>query len=489
MAEEFVKSITKKSQDFSTWYNDVVLKAELADYAPVRGCMVIRPYGYALWERIQAEMDRMIKDAGISNAYFPLFIPESFLKKEKEHVEGFSPELAVVTIGGGEKLAEPLVIRPTSETVMYAMFAKWISSWRDLPFKLNQWCNIVRWEKRTYLFLRTTEFLWQEGHTAHVTHEEALEEVFRALKAYQTLYQDFLALAGYSGVKSQKEKFAGAVNTYTYEMLMPDGKILQGCTSHDLGQNFSRPFKVMFRDKDGKQKYVWQTSWGLATRSIGGLVMEHGDDRGLILPPKVAPIQVVIVPIPAVEATKNLAIAKLCGEIKHELEGANLRVKLDSREEQTPGWKFNDWELKGVPIRLEIGQRELKQKTAVLVRRDTGQKAEFKIDPPAGEAGNLKLKIAETLNDIQRSLLVSSESFLEENTHKVDDYDELKEIMKGKKGFISAFWCEDRKCEDKIKEETKATVRCLPLGAKKEKGKCVYCGREASFRWLFGQAY
>lgn len=482
MGNDFVKSITKKSENFAEWYNDVILKAELADYGPAKGTMVIRPYGYAIWERIQAELDRTIKEAGVPNAYFPLFIPEKLLHKEKEHVEGFSPELAVVTIGGGEKLVEPLVVRPTSETIIYSLFSKWIASWRDLPYKVNQWCNVVRWEKRPYLFLRTTEFLWQEGHTAHATHKEAVVEVLRALDAYEKLYKDLLAVAGVKGVKSQQEKFAGAENTYTYEILIPDGKILQGCTSHDLGQNFSKPFEITFQDKNGKAQFVWQTSWGLSTRSIGGLIMVHGDDRGLVLPPKVAPIQVVVIPIPSQDAKTSKVIAKLCLEIKNDLEKGEVRVKVDDREEQSPGWKFNEWELKGVPVRLEVGSRELESGELVAVRRDLGDK----IKVPKNQVRKV---VTTLLEDIQDNLLGCSEKMLRENTREVETYEEFKELMGSKRGFISAFWCERKDCEEKIKEETKATVRCLPLVAKEEEGTCVYCGKKATHRWLFGQSY
>ncbi|MDP3994339.1 MAG: proline--tRNA ligase [bacterium] len=476
---DFVKAITKKSQDFSAWYNDVVLKAELADYGPVKGTMVFRPYGYAIWEKIQAEMDRIIKDSGTENAYFPLFIPESFLKKEKEHVEGFSPELAVVTIGGGEKLAEPLIVRPTSETIIYPLFAKWISSWRDLPYKVNQWCNVVRWEKRPYLFLRTTEFLWQEGHTAHATHKEAIGEWDRAIKAYQNFYEDYFAIEGYAGLKSQKEKFAGALNTYTYEMLMPDGKVLQGCTSHDLGQNFSKVFDIKFQSDKSKEEFVWQTSWGLSTRSIGGLIMVHGDDRGLVLPPKLAPFQVVIVPIPSAE---NKSVFEKCKEIKVLLEKGGIRVKIDDRLAQTPGWKFNEWELKGVSLRIEIGPKELETDEVVVVRRDNGEKMKK-------EFRDLRIEVEKLLESIQNILLENSKKFLAENTHRVDDYGEFKEIMKTKRGFISAFWCDCSDCEEKIKNETKATIRCLPQDSKKEKGPCIYCGGQSDHRWLFGQSY
>ncbi|MDP3955570.1 MAG: proline--tRNA ligase [bacterium] len=490
MTQDYVKSITKKSENFSEWYNDVILKAELADYGPAKGTMVIRPYGYAIWERIQAELDRVIKEAGVSNAYFPLFIPEKLLHKEKEHVEGFSPELAVVTVGGGEELAEPLVVRPTSETIIYSLFAKWISSWRDLPYKINQWCNVVRWEKRPYLFLRTTEFLWQEGHTAHETHKEAKEEVFRALKSYRELYRNLLAIDGVSGMKSQEEKFAGAENTYTFEILIPDGKILQGCTSHDLGQNFSKPFEITFQDKSGQGQFVWQTSWGLSTRSIGGLIMVHGDDRGLVLPPRVAPIQVVIIPIPSQDAKTGKAIAKLCLEIKDDLEKGEIRVKVDSREEQSPGWKFNEWELKGVPVRLEVGSRELESGELVAVRRDSGDK----IKVPKTQVRKVTAKL---LEDIQDNLLGRSEIMLRENTREVETYDEFKELMGSKRGFISAFWCKKKGCEERIKVETKATVRCLPFdyaqgkpsGSEKQEGTCICCGKKAGNRWLFGQSY
>ncbi|HUV43100.1 MAG TPA: proline--tRNA ligase [Patescibacteria group bacterium] len=480
MAEEFEKKeIAKKSKNFSRWYTDVILKAGLADYSPVKGCMVIRPYGYGLWENIKSALDEMIKSAGIKNAYFPLFIPESFIKKEKEHVEGFSPELAVVTIGGGEKLEEKLVVRPTSETIIYSMFAKWIDSWRSLPLCINQWCNIVRWEKRTYLFLRTTEFLWQEGHTCHATHEEAKKEVDRALMMYAKLYQEWLALPGLMGKKSEAEKFPGAVDTFAYEMLMPDGKVLQGCTSHDLGQNFSKPFKIQFQNKKGKLENVWQTCWGFSTRSIGALIMAHGDDQGLVLPPKIAPNQVVIIPI---NDKNNEAVFKMASKLKYDLEKAGIRTVLDSREEQTPGWRFNEWELKGVPIQMMVGPKEVQKKIVTLGRRDQQKKWEVDLNKVVAET-------RKTLEEIQDSILDESRKFLDDNTHEVKDYQEFKKIMTGKKGFIKAFWCEDPKCETKIKEETKATSRLLPLDAKVEKGKCVCCGRSAQHRWFFAQAY
>jgi len=473
------KEIVKKSENFSRWYTEVILKAELADYAPVKGCMVIRPYGYALWEKIQSGLNGMIKSAGIKNAYFPLFIPESFIKKEKEHVEGFSPELAVVTIGGGEKLKEKLVVRPTSETVIYSMFAKWIKSWRDLPLSINQWCNIVRWEKRTYLFLRTTEFLWQEGHTCHETHEEAKKESNRALKMYANLYQEWLALPGLMGKKSEAEKFPGAADTFAYEMLMPDGKVLQGCTSHDLGQNFSKPFKIQYQNKKGKLEYVWQTCWGFSTRAIGALIMAHGDDNGLIIPPKIAPYQVVIIPI---NKQNNKTVSKMANKLQDDLEKADIRSTVDLREEQTPGWRYNDWELKGVPVQITIGPKEIKNNTVTIRRRDEQKKWEVK-------STDFIQETKKTLEDIQQSLYNRAQQYLKENTHKVNNYQEFKKIMKEKRGFIQTFWCEDPRCETEIKRETKASSRLLPLSAQEEKGKCVYCGKTAKHRWLFAQAY
>ncbi|HUS52281.1 MAG TPA: proline--tRNA ligase [Candidatus Bathyarchaeia archaeon] len=486
MAEKFEKKeITKKSKDFSRWYTDVILKAELADYAPVRGCMVIRPYGYALWENIQKALDGMIKAAGVKNAYFPLFIPYSFLEKEKAHIKGFSPELAIVTHGGGKKLKEPLVIRPTSETVMHAMFAKWIKSWRDLPLLINQWSNAVRWEKRTYLFLRTTEFLWQEGHTCHATHKEARQETQRALQMYIKLFHDWFALPGYFGQKSNAEKFPGAEETYAYEALMPDGKVLQGATSHDLGQNFAEPFNLRFQDKRGKLEYVWQTSWGLSTRSIGALIMAHGDDDGLILPPKLAPVKVVIIPVLGKDDKKVLEFSRKVKEKierqKSEFDGV---VEILETSKKTFGWMANESEIKGIPLALPIGPKEVKDKKITISRRDgNGKLNEMTSLETVAE------KVEEMLGKMQKDLFKRSERFLRENTHKVNDYSEFKKTMKTKRGFIRAFWCEDAKCEAKIKEETKATTRLLPLDARTEKGKCLYCGKAASHRWYFAQAY
>lgn len=473
--------ITKKSENVSEWYNEVVLRAELADYSPVKGCMVIRPWGYGIWENVQNAFNPMMRKAGVRNAYFPIFIPMSFLQKEKEHVEGFSPELAVVTHAGGEELKEPLVVRPTSETIMYAQYAKWIQSWRDLPLKINQWNNVVRWEKRTYLFLRTTEFLWQEGHTAHATEEDMLAEQKRALEAYFSLYQNHYALFGYAGRKSDSERFAGARTTFTYEMLMPDGKILQGCTSHDLGQNFSKVFEIQYLDNAGEQTYVWQTSWGLSTRSIGALILVHGDDNGLVLPPKLAPEHIVIIPIFANNDATDKQIeteARNVADMLHE----SYEVILDNRPEHSVGFKFNEWELKGIPIRIELGKNELLEESVTVFRRDTQEKQSVKLS-------DLSRYIANLMSEIQQSLFEKSKAFTLENTRDVDSYDQFKEIMSTKRGFLRAFWCESPECEEKIKAETKATTRCLPLDAKDEDGKCVYCNEKATHRWLFGQAY
>jgi len=471
------KNLPKKSENLANWYNRVVLLAELADYGPAKGTMVFRPYGYALWENIQKELDQDIKAKGVKNAYFPLFIPESLIKKEREHVEGFAPELAIVTIGGGEELKEKLIVRPTSETIMYHMYAKWIESWRDLPILINQWNNVVRWEKRTYLFLRTSEFLWQEGHTAHATHEEALEMVYWAMSAYEKIYRELLAMPGFVGRKSETEKFAGAITTITYETLMPEGKALQSCTSHDLGQNFSKPFDIKFLSKEGKQEYVWQTSWGLSTRAIGGMLMVHGDNSGLRLPPRVAPIQIVVLPV-----KMETDILQTCDQIAAELKNQGVRVLVDTRDDETLGFKINKWELKGVPLRIEIGPQEIKTQKFRAVRRDNGEKLEIPISETAP-------RVKEILENIQTNLYQQAEIFLQENTREAKTYEDFKEIMRTTKGFIRAFWCENPECEAKIKAETKATPRCLPLNAKEEKGQCLLCGGPAKYKWIFGQSY
>lgn len=472
------ENLFPKSKDISRWYTDVILKSELADYSPVRGCMIIRPYGFALWEAVYKFMDPIIKRRGVKNAYFPLFIPEQFLKKEKEHVEGFSPQVAVVTYAGGEKLKEKLVVRPTSETIMYAMYKKWAQSWRDLPILINQWNNVVRWEKRTYLFLRTSEFLWQEGHCAHISAKENMETVMWALRMYQKTYQNLLAIYGVPGVKSESEKFAGAVRTFTYEILMPDGKALQGCTSHDLGQNFSHSFNWTVLDENNKPLYPYQNSWGFSTRSIGAFILSHGDDNGLFLPPQIAPIQIVVIPIFKVK-TQNTIIA-YSEKLKKILK--RFRIEVDTRKGETAGFKFNKWELKGVPLRIEIGEKEMNSQTITIVRRDTGKKEEIKLDDASKRINRLFF-------EMQKQALERHKKFTEQNTREEDSYKKFKEIMKTTRGFIRAFWCENPDCEAKIKQETKATTRCLPLDAKKEEGRCIYCGGKASYRWLFAQAY
>ncbi len=474
------KYITKKSENLSDWYNDVIIAAKLAEHGPVRGTMIIRPYGYAIWEAIQKNLDTRIKDLGAENAYFPMFIPYSFLEREKDHVEGFSPELAVVTHAGGEKLPEPLVVRPTSETIIYDAFSRWIQSYRDLPLTVNQWSNVVRWEKRPYLFLRTTEFLWQEGHSAHKSNEESQELVEQALKMYVETYQDDLALFGYAGRKSESEKFAGAVATYSYEMLMPDGKALQGCTSHNLGQNFSKVFNVKYQTEKGQEDLVWQNSWGFTTRSIGGLIMAHGDDNGLILPPGVAPIQVKIIPI-VTKNSDNKEIEALAQKAFAVLEGRDIRVRIDNSD-ASPGWKFNQADLEGVSLRVEIGATEAKEGKVRVVRRDN--KESFLLNPQ--ELGD---QVDEILAKMQSDLLERSKKFTLENTREARTYPDFKEIMNTTKGFIKAFWCEDPHCEEMIKEETKASTRCLPLGSEPSEGVCIYCQKPAKFQWLFAQSY
>jgi len=418
------KQLPKKSESLSDWYNRVVQLAELADYGPAKGTMIFRPYGYRIWELLTEAMDKEIKEAGVENAYFPLFIPESFLKKEKQHVEGFAPELAVVTIGGGEELTEKLIVRPTSETIMYDAYSKWVHSWRDLPILINQWNNVVRWEKRTYLFLRTSEFLWQEGHTAHATHKEALEMQSWAMGMYAKIYRELFALPGLVGRKSEKEKFAGAVATLTYESLMPEGKALQSCTSHDLGQNFSKVFEIKFQDKEGKLQYAWQTSWGFSTRSVGGLLMAHGDDAGLVIPPRLAPIQTVILPV-----TSDTKLVEKSREMAKQLTDMGVRVKVDDREDESIGFRINKWELKGVPVRIELGKRELENGELTVVRRDTGEKqviSHAKLGPT----------VKELLVTIQSDLLAKQEKFLTENTRETGNYEEFKKIMEEKRGFL-----------------------------------------------------
>jgi len=472
----------KKNQDFSEWYVEVILKAGLADYAPVKGCMIIREDAYAVWEKIQEIFNKRIKAAGHRNVYFPMFIPEGLLAKEAEHFAGFTPEVAWITQGGDTPLEEKLAIRPTSETVMYATFAKWIRSWRDLPIKINQWCNIVRWEtKATRLFLRTREFLWQEGHTAHATAEEAEAEVMYALDLYREIVENYLAIPVLTGMKSESEKFAGALYTTALEAIMPDGKALQMGTSHNLGQNFGKVFDVKYIGEDKKDHYVWQTSWGITTRLIGAMVMVHGDDKGLIMPPKVAPVQVVVVPIPF-KGAEPAAISVKAKEISENLKAKDLSVILDDREEYTPGWKFNQWELKGVPVRIEIGPRDLRQGQAILVRRDTGQKTPVK-------QADLPIAVEKLLQQIQDNLFSKAKALLQEKTTAVQDYEEFKKVVCEKGGFVKAAWCGNADCESKIKDETSATIRVRPFQKEEPTSYCIYCGREAKEMVYFARSY
>jgi prolyl-tRNA synthetase len=478
MENDFVKEITPKSEDFSQWYIDVILKAELADYSPVRGCMVIRPYGYEIWENMQKLLDKRFKATGHKNAYFPIFIPEALLQKEAEHVEGFAPEVAWVTHGGHEELAERIAVRPTSETIICSMYSKWIKSWRDLPVLINQWCNVVRWEKSTKPFLRTAEFLWQEGHTAHRTEEDAEEETIRMLEVYRDFVETELALPVIKGKKSENEKFAGAVRTYTIEALMGDGKALQAGTSHNLGQHFSKVFNIQYLDQDGQLKNVWSTSWGVSTRLIGAVIMAHGDDRGLKLPPNIAPTQIIIVPILGKQSEKVLDKAhEIFSQLKEE-----FRVELDARNEYTPGWKFNEWEMKGVPVRIEIGPKDLEKNQVVLVRRDTGEKAFVPMM-------DLQQKIKSLLKDIQINMYNQAKQFMSDHTTEVSNFEEFKTVLEQKRGFIRAHWCESGNCEKRIKEQTGATLRCLPLDQDHKEGKCVICGNKAEKIAIFARSY
>lgn len=476
--------ITPKSKDTPRWYTDVIQLAKLADYGPARGTMVIRPYGYAIWEFVQQAFDEKIQKLGVENAYFPLFIPMHLLEREKTHIKGFAPELAVVTFGGGKKLDEPLAVRPTSETIMYEMYAKWISSWRDLPLKINQWNNVVRWEKRTYFFLRTLEFLWQEGHTAHADYDDAEKMALDALNAYKELYEDFFAMSGLTGIKSDSEKFAGADHTYAIEFVMPDGKVLQGATSHHLTDNFSKVFDIKFQDKNGKTNFVFQTSWGLSTRSIGGMILMHGDDKGLIMPPKLAPIKAVIIPV---LGKKDEEIIKYCHRVKDEIEKFKSifpgKVMVDEDAEKSFGWKVSDAEVKGIPIRISIGPRELADRTVSFSFRIEG------MSQVLGRVIDSGQKVEEMLTKIQDQMLIKSKENLEANTSEAKSYGEFKRIMKTKRGFIKAYWCGKAECESKIKEETKATTRVLFSNKREKSGKCIYCGELASDLWYFGQSY
>jgi prolyl-tRNA synthetase len=478
---DYPEKITPQSEDFGRWYIDVVRRAELADYSPVKGCMVIRPYGYAIWELMQQGLDRRFKATGHVNAYFPLFIPKSLLMKESEHVEGFAPQVAWVTRGGTEDLEEPLVVRPTSETIIGTMYAKWVQSWRDLPILINQWANVVRWEKVTRLFLRTTEFLWQEGHTAHETAEEAQEETLKMLAVYKDFAETDLAMPVVDGQKTESEKFAGADRTYSIEALMRDGRALQAGTSHNLGQNFAKVFDIKFQARDKSVQYVYGTSWGVSTRMIGGVVMTHGDEGGLILPPKVAPYQVVIVPIS--RGNWKETVLPKAKEIRDTLVTRGMRVMLDDRDSQTPGWKFNEWELRGVPLRLEIGPKDLEKSQVVLARRDTREKSFVPMD-------GLASRVEDLLKEIQQALFDRAVSFREEHTSTADSYDEFKQIMDGRPGFVISPWCGSAECEAQIKAETQATIRNIPFTSRTPEGKkCIKCGRPATANAWFAKSY
>jgi prolyl-tRNA synthetase len=473
--------ITPQSQDFGRWYIDVVRRAELADYSPVKGCMVIRPYGYAIWELMQAALDRRFKATGHVNAYFPMFIPESLFMKEAEHVEGFAPEVAWVTHGGKEELEERLVVRPTSETIIGTMYAKWIQSWRDLPILINQWANVVRWEKVTRLFLRTTEFLWQEGHTAHETAEEAEEETRRMLAVYKDFAETELAMPVMDGLKTDSEKFAGADRTYSIEALMRDGRALQAGTSHNLGQNFAKGYEIKFQARDKSVQYAWTTSWGVSTRLIGGVIMTHGDEGGLILPPRIAPYQVVMVPIP--RGNWKETVLPKAQEIRDALVAAGVRVMLDDRDSQSPGWKFNEWEMRGVPLRLEIGPKDLEKSTVVLARRDTREKSFVPME-------GLTAHVQALLVTIQQALYDRAVAFRTEHTTTAASYDDFKATMDGRPGFVIAPWCGSETCEAEIKEETQATIRNIPFGSETPQGaSCVKCAAPATASAWFAKSY
>ncbi len=475
----------EESQDtISAWYTKTIIETELADYAPVKGCMVIRPYGYALWEHIQKALDKMIKDTGHQNAYFPLFIPESFLNKEKQHVEGFAPECAVVTHGGGKKLEEPYIVRPTSETIINYMFAKWVQSWRDLPLLINQWANVVRWEMRTRLFLRTTEFLWQEGHTAHATAQEAEAEAMQMLECYRILAEEWLALPVLTGEKTERERFAGAVRTYCIEAMMRDGKALQAGTSHYLGQNFAKAFEIQFQNQDGQLEHAYQTSWGVSTRLVGAVVLGHGDEKGLILPPKIAPIQIVLVPIYKTDEERK-SVMEYTQKIFDSLKDT-FRVHLDNRDNLTPGFKFNYWEQKGVPVRLNIGPKDMANNVVELARRDTGEKIRNL------SLASLSNELSGLMITIQKNIFDRALEFRKKNTVSVNTYDELKAALKDKNVFVEAFWDGNSQEEGKIKDETKATIRTIPFkkeGHAVETGKCFLTGRETTRKVVIGKAY
>ena len=483
MAEN--KALTTRASDFSAWYNELIMRAELADYSPVRGCMVIRPNGYAIWEQMQAALDRLFKETGHQNAYFPLFIPESFLSKEAEHVEGFAPETAVVTHGGGKKLEEPLIVRPTSETIIYAMFSKWIQSWRDLPLLINQWCNVVRWELRTRLFLRTTEFLWQEGHTAHATEQEAEVEAQLILGLYRRFMEEWMAMPVLTGRKTDSEKFAGALRTYALEALMQDNKGLQAGTSHHLGQNFAKAFDVTFQTAEGGLDHVWSTSWGVSTRLVGALIMTHGDDSGLVCPPRLAQWQVVIVPIWKTDA-EQAEVARAAEKLAGELRGAGIRVHVDLRDGMKPGAKYYEWEGRGVPLRLELGPRDLAKQSAMLARRTGGAKESVSLD-------GLGRRLSEEMERMQATLLENARARREQNSLRAPkSKQEFIDFLEGTGGFVYAGWCGDPAVEAEIKEQTKATIRVLPdpeFRSSEPPAQCIWTGRPAVTEAVWGRAY
>ncbi|MBR9832526.1 proline--tRNA ligase [bacterium] len=490
------KDFTSRKENYSQWYNEIVAKADLAEHSAVRGCMVIKPYGYAIWEKMQAQLDKMFKETGHVNAYFPLFVPKSLFEAEEKNAEGFAKECAVVThyrlktdpndttkliVDPEAKLEEELIVRPTSEAVIWNTYKGWIQSYRDLPILVNQWANVVRWEMRTRLFLRTAEFLWQEGHTAHATKEEAIEESKTMLDVYAEFAEQYMAMPVMKGVKTESERFAGAEETYCIEALMQDGKALQAGTSHFLGQNFAKAFEVKFANKEGKLDYVWATSWGVSTRLIGGLIMTHSDDNGLVLPPNLAPIQVAIVPI--YKGEEQLAIiSETALKIKKNLESKGISVKFDDRDTHKPGWKFAEYEFKGVPVRVAIGPRDLENGTVEVARRDTLEKEVLQIQ-------DIEVKIENLLTNIQNNLLQKSIDFREENSHHVDTYEEFKKVLEEKSGFIYAHWDGTAETEEKIKQETKATIRCIPLNQKQSEGNCVYSGKPSKGRVIFAKAY
>ena len=478
--QAFVTEITPQSEDFPRWYTDVIRRAELADYSPVKGCMVIRPYGYAIWELMQAGLDRRFKETGHVNAYFPLFIPESLLRKEAAHVEGFAPEVAWVTRGGNEPLEEPLVVRPTSEAIIGTMYSKWVQSWRDLPILINQWANVVRWEKVTRLFLRTTEFLWQEGHTAHETEEEAEEEARRMLGVYKEFLETELAIPVLDGRKTESEKFAGAAHTYSVEALMGDGRALQAGTSHHLGQNFAKVFDITFQARDKSVQHVWQTSWGMTTRLIGGVIMVHGDDSGLILPPRVAPHQVVIVPIP--RGDWRTTVRPRAREIAAALRQAGVRVMLDDREEYKPGWKFAEWEMRGVPLRLEIGPRDIENEQVLVARRDTREKLTVPMD-------GLEERVSGLLDAVQTALFERAVAFRDSHTVRTTSSGEFRSAFEGRPGFVIAPWCGSADCEAQIKADTQATIRNLAFDQPPASGACVRCGQPGLTDAYFAKSY